>query len=275
MAEKDNSTAQIEREKWNAFGNVSVIDGVDPEAGEFKIFPSPDLNVGYEGLDQILPYDGLRNTVHRSHWSKTGKLSGRTEDDDNLPRPVGFESSLERSTAISCLIHPNTWGLKCQPLKVIFDKPIDEVKSNTLDFLLTRKDGSKTYMFVRNEDSLGHPRTALICEAIREKLPTGVGFAQISEAAYPAPERGNLERKLIAKRVPDAEADQRLAEVLQDLRNSDCFTVEELVVRCRMGPRLADDGRAFDAVLRAIADRKLAASRFETTDYPTILRWPE
>ncbi len=234
----------------------------------------PPEALGHDNLEDMLPYDGLRSTVRRSTWAKTGMLVGRTDQDGQRPRPVGFESGLERATAISCLLHPNTADLKCQSRKVEFDQPVEKVKSNTLDFLLIHKTKARTYLFVKNDETLARPETTLICRAIRMGLPEGFGFAVISEATFPPVVRGNNERQFLAKRFPDPEADSRLAQVLDDLVNVDRFTIEELVFRCQPGPRHADQGRAFDAVLRAIADRKLAAPRLEIIDYPTVLGWP-
>ena len=234
--------------------------------------PLQDLSI--ESLDEILPYDGVRGTVHRSHVAKTGLLVGRTEEDRGRMRPIGNESSLERATAISCLLHPQTIGLKCQARTVHFDQPVHEVKSNTLDFLLTQRSGARTYLFVKNDEALARPKMEAIMRAIRMGLPEGYGFACISEASFPPVVRGNNERMFLAKRVTDPEADARLAEVFKDVLNSDRFTINELVIRCQPGPRNADRGRAFDAVLRAIADRKVIVPHLEAIDYPTVLGWP-
>ena len=226
---------------------------------------------GYEQIDALLPYDGVRGVVHRSTWAKTGMFVASTEEDGGLPRPVGHESALERATAISALIHPNTFGLKSQPRKVYFKQPVAEVKSNTLDYLVTLKTGQKIYLFVKNEETLGRPKTALICAEIRRNLPDGYGFATVSEATFPPNVRGNHNRMFLAKRCPDPVADARLAEVLDDLVDVPKFTVEELVFRCKIGPRQADNGRAFDAILRAIADKKLAANVRALIHYPTVV----
>ncbi|EGJ20326.1 hypothetical protein RSWS8N_19239 [Cereibacter sphaeroides WS8N] len=227
--------------------------------------------MGYRDLDALLPYDGVRGVVHRSTSAKTGMLVGRTDEDGRRPRPVGFESGLERATAISALIHPNTFGLKCQPRTVVFERPVGDVQSNTLDFLLTLRTGQRYYLFVKNDDALGRPKSALIGDQIRRGLPEGYGFAVISEETFPPYLRGNNERMFLAKRFPDPEADARLADVLIDLIDVACFTVEELVFRCGIGPRKADQGRAFDAILRAIADGALIANRRELIHYPTVL----
>lgn len=227
--------------------------------------------IGYENLDEMLSYDGIRNVVHRSAVAKTGMLVGRTEDDGQIPRPVGHESSLERSVAIQSLIHPNTSGLKCQPREVVFEKPVDDVKSNTLDYLLRLKTGQNIYLFVKNDETLGRSKTALICEQIRLGLPAGYGFAPVSEVNFPPYVRGNNERMFLALRFPDPEADTRLQEVLADLIDVERFTVKELILRCQFGPKKSDQGRGFDAVLRAIAGLKLKADRRRLIDYPTVV----
>lgn len=234
--------------------------------------PLPHLTA--ENLDEVLPYDGVRGTVHRSHVAKTGLLVGRTVEDGGRPRPIGFESSLERAVAISCLLHPDTFGLKCQARKIEFDEPVFGVKSNTLDFLLTQRSGARTYLFVKNDEALERPKVSALTLAIRSALPDGYGFAILSETSFPPVVRGNNERMFLAKRSPDPAADTRLVEVLDDLLNSERFTIDEIVFRCQPGDRNADRGRIFDAVLRAIADKKLVAPRHETLDYPTVLGWP-
>lgn len=240
------------------------------EAGLRIEFYQPQT-IGLDEVDLHLPFDGLRNTVHRSAWAKTGMLLGQTQEDSGRSRPVGFESSLERSTAISALIHPNTAGFKCQPRQIVFDQDVDGVKSNTLDFLVTLKTGQKTYLFVKNEASLSKEKTARICAAIRKVLPEGFGFAPISDAEFSPVLRGNLERLYLAKRESDAEADRRLEQVLHHLIDVERFSIEELVVRCNMGPRQADSGRAFNAILRAIADQKIATDRHKLIDYPMVV----
>ncbi|MEP3893226.1 MAG: hypothetical protein ABJN52_04455 [Litorimonas sp.] len=242
--------------------------------GSLRVRVGRPVHLGYENLDELLPYDGTRGVVGRSASAKTGAFVARTKDDGFIPRVVGHESSLERATAIRALIHPNVCGLKCQPRKVYFSKTIEGLKSNTLDYLVTLKTEQRIYLYVKNEESLSKPKHALICEEIRMQLPAGYGFAAVSEAEFPPYVRGNNDRMFLAKRFPDPEADQRLLLALDDLINVDRFTVEELVFRCGLGPRNADSGRAFDAVLRAVADHKLVADRRELIDYPTVLGLP-
>lgn len=228
--------------------------------------------IGYENIDKMLEYDGTRRAVHRSAWAKTGAVVAKTEEDGFLPRPIEHESSLERSVAISVLLHPNTRGLKCQPRRVAFDRKVDGVGHNTLDFLLSLKSGEKYYLFVKNEEGLSNIKQSLICDQIRLQLPEGYGFAVLSEVNFPPTVRGNNERMFLAKRFPDPEADQRLDDILADLIDVPKFTVKELVFRCAMGPSKAEQGVYFDAVLRAIADQRLVADRHELIDYPTVVR---
>ncbi|WP_417249535.1 hypothetical protein [Celeribacter sp.] len=232
---------------------------------------SRSVELGYENLDQLLPYDGIRKVVHRSDSAKTGALVGRTEEDANLSRVVGFESGLERAVAISALIHPNTFGLKCQPRHFGFEQKVDDVGSNFLDFLLTLRNGQKTYLYVKNGDSLVRAKQALICEQIRLRLPEGCGFAVISEASLSPQMRGNNERIFLAKRFPDPEADARLMEVLENIIDKPKFTIEELVIRGAGHRAKAEQGRMFDAVLRAIADFRLVADKRRLIDYPTVV----
>lgn len=245
----------------------------DAEGSLLKVEMEPLRRLDVESLGDLLPYDGIRNTVHRSIMAKTGKLVSQTPEDGNLPRPLGFESNLERSTAIACLLHPNTYGLKCQPRKVIFAEPVVGVQSNTLDFLVTTFSGAKTYLYVKNAASLSKPKYEAITRAIRMALPEGFGFAVISEDSFPPVVRGNNERMFLAKRFPDPTADERLSEVLDSIVDVERFTVNELIIRCQPGVRNADRGRSFDAVLRAIADRRLIAPNLEIIDYPTVLGW--
>jgi len=247
--------------------NFSDGDGIDG----LITFGRQVAVVGYDGLDDLLPYDGKRGVVHRSAWAKTGILVGKTEEDDGRPRVIGHETGLERSVALDALVHPNTYGLKCQPRTVVFSEPVGKVKSNTLDFLITLRSGRQVYLYVKNEDSLSRPRHALICKQVRLSLPAGVGFAAISEVCFPAYRRGNLERMFLAKRFPDPEADTRLATVLNDIINTPSFTVDELVSRCEMGPRYSDQGRAFDAVLRFVANKRLKQKHAGMIDYPTVM----
>jgi hypothetical protein len=232
------------------------------------------FSVGYENLDSILAYDGLRSCVHRSRTSKTGAGIGRTEEDGFLPRRWEAESALEKAYLTHMLIHPNTFGLKCQPLKVCFRAPIGKHHSNTLDFLVTLKSGESYYVFVRYDDSLSRDETSLIISEIKHLLPEGYGLLVVSEVEYPAQVRSNNERLFIAKRFPDAGADKALRIILKDVLNTDKLTIEELVKRCNFGPRDIDDGRAFQAILRAIADEHLLADRNLLISYPTVIAFP-
>ncbi|CUH82673.1 hypothetical protein [Tropicibacter naphthalenivorans] len=253
-------------------GAIKTLEFVDADGVDGMITFPRQLDIeGYDGIDQLLPYDGERNVVHRSAWAKTGFLVGRTEEDGGRPRVIGHESALERYVALNALLHPNTFGLKCQPRTVVFADPVGDVKSNTLDFLVTLKCGQQTYLYVKNEDNLSRPRHALICQQVRMALPAGVGFAAVSEVCFPAWRRGNLERLFLAKRFTDPEADARLVAVLNDNIDTPAFTVEELVFRCGLGPRTFDQGRAFDAVLRCVADRRLEQKHKGMIDYPTVM----
>lgn len=248
---------------------LALTDAAGAE-GQVELKRPFDLG-GWQGMEDLLPYDGVRGTVHRSAVAKTGYFVGRTGEDGGAPRIMGHESGLERVVAMKTLLHPNTYGLKVQPKTVTFEESVGTVKSNTLDFLVVLRTGKKFYLYVKNADSLSHPRHALICEQIRLALPEGYGFATVSEANFPAFMRGNLERMFLAKRDPDPEADERLAWVLDDNIDTPCFTVEELVFRCGMGPRGRDKGRAFDAVLRFVADQKLKQKHREMIDYPSVM----
>ncbi|NVO23322.1 hypothetical protein [Donghicola mangrovi] len=231
------------------------------------------VKLGYENLDKLLPYRGVRKVVHRSNFAKTGELVARVEADDNLPRIFGVESSLERATAVAALINPNTFDLHGQPRKVHFQKEVDGKKSNTLDFLVTLKTGEKTYLYVKNDDALSREETAFITQQIKLGLPAGCGFATISEASFHPQVRGNNERIFLAKRFPDPAADSRLAEVLVDIIDVPEFSIEELVVR-GVGAKAAktEMGRVFDAVLRGIADGILKTDKTRLIDYPTRVR---
>lgn len=253
-------------------GAIKTLKFVDDDGVDGLITLPKQIDIeGYDGIDQLLPYDGERNVVHRSAWAKTGFLVGRTEEDGGRPRVIGHESALERYVALNALTHPNTYGLKCQPRTVEFAEPVGTVTRNTLDFLVTLKSGQQTYLYVKNKDNLSRPRQALICKQVRMALPAGVGFAPISEVGFPAWRRGNLERLFLAKRFTDPEADARLMAVLNDNIDTPAFTVEELVFRCGLGPRTFDEGRAFDAVLRFVADRRLEQKHKGTIDYPTVM----
>ncbi|MFG6571650.1 hypothetical protein ACGYLO_08600 [Sulfitobacter sp. 1A13353] len=229
--------------------------------------------LGYENLDQLLPYHGVRKVVHRSNFAKTGELVARVEADDNRPRVFGVESSLERATAVAALINPNTFDLHCQPRKVDFQKEVDGKKSNTLDFLVTLKTGEKTYLYVKNDDALSREETAFITQQIKLGLPSGCGFATISEASFHPQVRGNNERILQAKRFPDPAADDRLVEVLVDIIDVPEFSIEELVVR-GVGAKAPkkEMGRVFDAVLRAIANGDLETDKTRLINYSTRVR---
>lgn len=231
------------------------------------------IALSYANLDHILPYDGERNTVRRSTSAKTGMLLGATLEDRGVGRPIGFESSLERACALYALLNPNTYGLKCQPRRVIFKGKVHDSTSNTLDFLLRLKTGERYYLFVKNQESLDRAQTGDIIEAIREMLPEGHGLALISEAAFSPSMRGNLERMFIAKRLDDPEADERLARIAaSELSDQVAFTVEELVMLCVTSRSRVEQGRYFDAILRAIADHRLQAQPHSTLDYHSVLR---
>lgn len=223
--------------------------------------------LGYENLEALLPYDGIRDVVHRSNFAKTGELVGRVEADNFYPRVLGFESSLERATAISALVNPNTFDLKCQPRKVSFMDEIDGVKSNTLDFSLTLKSGQKVYLYVKNDDALKREVQELIVRQIKVALPSGCWFAVISEASFSPQERGNNERIFLAKRFPDPEADTRLEEVLEDIIDVPEFSIEELVVRGAGSRKCEEQGRIFDAVLRFIADGRVNVDKRKLIDF--------
>lgn len=235
---------------------------------------SQAVTLGYENLDQLLPYHGVRNVVHRSNFAKTGEFVARVEADAYLPRVFGVESSLERATAIAALINPNTFNLECQPRKVNFQAEVDEKKSNVLDFLVTLRTGQRTYLYVKNDNALSREIQALITQQIKLGLPAGCGFATISEASFHPQVRGNNERIFLAKRFPDPAADERLADVLNDIIDVAEFSIEELVVRGAGGHASnKEKGRIFDAVLRAFAYGLLNTDKKLLIDYPTrVLR---
>jgi hypothetical protein len=102
-------------------------------------------------------------------------------------------------------------------------------------------------------------------------MPEGYGLLVVSEENYPPQVRGNYDRFFLAKRFPDPEADAGLARVLQDTKNTAKLTIEELVFRCNFGPTNEDQGRAFQAVLRAIVDRVLETDRNLLICYASVV----
>lgn len=103
----------------------------------------------------VLPFDGIRNPGSRSTVSHHVWFTYRTEGNQWQPKVGICESGAEFAVGLESLLDPKTYKIRFQPCYVRFDDKDNKQKVRyTHNFLITRRDGHRRLIFVRNRSSL-------------------------------------------------------------------------------------------------------------------------
>lgn len=232
------SEAYIDHDEWNHSPPKS------PKA------PKIELN----SIFGLLPFDGTRNPGFRSSTSHRVFLTYKTAANDWQPEIGICESAAEAAVAYELLISENTYDLGFQPLKIQFDFD-GKLRHYTHDFLLTRIDGHRRLIFVRNGESLSKPRTWREIKAIAGATPSGSADDMIVVNAddYSRQRRENLFRMHYLMQERDEAADEIVFHSAKKLKS--LWLMQDLFPHVPL-----EQPRVFRACYRLIARKKLLAN---------------
>ena len=198
--------------------NEIIIDHDTWNYSEAKLPKAPKIELG--PIHGLLPFDGVRNPSARSATSHRVFLPYQTAANNWRPQIGICESSGEAAAGLEALIHPETYDLRFQPLTIKYRGEDNEFHDYTHDLLVTRYDGSRRLMFVRNEHSLTKPSTQRQVRAIAAATPRSVAddLIIINANDYSRQRRENLFRMHRYVFDPDPEADEILLSTARGLR---------------------------------------------------------
>ena len=177
--------------------------------------------ISLAAIENVIPFDGVRNPSGRSSTSHKVFLTYRTLANDWQPKQGIAESAAEAACGLEAVMSPNTWDVAFQPLTVEFRDEDGVDRRYTHDLLITLRDGHRRLVFVRNESSLKKPRTPRQIGAIVAATPKNVADDMIVVNAndYTRQRRDNLMRMHHYVFHPDPEADEALLDAARSLRS--------------------------------------------------------
>ncbi|SHF92115.1 hypothetical protein SAMN05444339_1224 [Loktanella atrilutea] len=213
----------------------------------------------------VLPVVAARNPTGRSSVSHKITATFATPMDGYKRRLYHFESSLEYAVALEALLSGECHGLEIQlpPVRYLWR---GRWKNHHFDLRITRTDGHRIAVFVRNDASLARISTQAEIAAIFSHIPAGFcdQAVVVGSSHYSRVLQENLRRMWEAIQMPDGEADEVVLQVAREARYWD---VEGLINQCGI-PR----ARAWRATLRLIAARRLATDWHAMIDYPCRIK---
>ena len=187
-------------------------------------------------LDEIMgvdAFDGLHNPAFRSATSHRIWFSYETAANNFRPKWTVTESAGEAAVAMQGLMHKDLYGIDFQPLTVYY-KFDGENTSHTYDMMMTKTNGHRRLVFVRNGASLARSKTWREIREIIRATPKNAAddliFANTDN--YPRQRRENVFRMFGLMQDKDPEADDLTLKVAQKLRTlyrmADLFPVVDI-----------------------------------------------
>lgn len=206
-------------------------------------------------IQGVLPFDGVRNPGFRSAVAHRVWLTYRTAANDWQPKVGICESAAEAAVAYETLIAEDTYDVWFQPLTVQFEFD-GKKRSYTHDLLITKLNGDRTLVFVRNGESLNKPKTWREIDAIVKATPSNAAnrMSVVDADHYSRQRRENLFRMHELIQEKDDEADEIVLHTARGLKT--LWLMQDLF------PHVANQlpqWRAFRACYRLIARDKLIA----------------
>ncbi|HEY9037877.1 MAG TPA: hypothetical protein VIN05_02900 [Roseovarius sp.] len=230
-------------------------DYIDHDEWQYSPPKLPTMSkITLDPIPGVLPFDGKHNPGFRSAVAHRVWLTYRTAANDWQPKVGICESAAEAAVAYEALIAADTYDVRFQPLTVKFEfegkKP-----DYTHDLLITRIDGHRTLVFVRNGFSLSKPNTWREIEAIHDATPSGAANTMIVVSAddYSRQRRENLFRMHELIQEKDEEADEIVLHTARNLKS--LWLMQDLFPHIALPQR-----HVFRACYRLIARKKLTAN---------------
>jgi hypothetical protein len=204
----------------------------------------------------VLPFDGVRNPGSRSAVSHHVWFTYRTEGNQWQPKVGICESGAEFVVGLESLLDPKTYNIRFQPCFVTFvDKDDKQKVRYTHDFLITRRDGHRRLIFVRNRSSLSKEQVWRHIDqvaAATKKLKQADDMLVVDADTYTRQRRENLLRMWTISECSDPEADEEVFDAARRCRTlwfmQDLFPLVGIT-----------QPRAFKACYRLIAQKRLQA----------------
>ena len=232
--------------------------------------PSPEQLPRQDALELgmipgVLPVIAAHNPTARSSVSHKITATFATPMDGYKRRLYHFESGLEYAVALEALLSGECHGLEIQ-LPAFRYLWRGKWKGHHFDLRITRTDGHRIAVFVRNDASLARVSTQAEIDAIFSHIPPGFcdQAVVVGSSHYSRVLQENVRRMWEATQLPDTDDDD---VVLGMARASRYWDIEGLISQCGM-PR----ARAWRATLRLIGARLLIADWHAMIDYPSRIK---
>ncbi len=233
---------------------ISYIDHDDWNNSPPKLPKAPKIDLPQ--IFGVLPFDGARNPGSRSAISHHIWFTYRTEANQWQPKVGITESAAEFGVGLEALLDPETYDIKFQPCAVSYHCTEERREIRyTHDFLITKRDGFRRLVFVRNSASLDKEKVwrhiADIAVA-SQKLKLADDMIVADADSYTRQRRDNLFRMWKISECPDPDADDEVFEAARRCRT--LWFMHELFPLVGIS-----QPRAFDACYRLIAQKRLQA----------------
>lgn len=220
-----------------------------------KLPPQPKIVL--PDIHGVLPFDGVRNPGHRSATSQHVWFTYRTEA-NNWKLKVGVtESAAEFGVGLEGLLDKTTFDIKFQPCAVPYFSEVEQKEvPYHHDFLVTRRNGHRRLVFVRNSASLSKQivwRDINKIAVATKKRKLSDDMIVVNADTYTRQRRDNLFRMWKISDTPDPEADEEVLAAARKCRTlwymKDLFPLVGVT-----------QPRAFDACYRLIGKNLLGAN---------------
>lgn len=205
------------------------------------------------GAEPCLHYGPLPSHASRSSIRPSRGGTRVTIVAGDPPREIRCESNLEANAAYVFLADRDIIDVLEQPPAIAYLDEDGELHRHTFDFLLTRRSGERILVAIKPEARARATNLRTLLRQIAAYVPKAMAnkVKLITDADLGRDRVHDAKLIWAARRTPDPEADVAVTVCASDLTGA--ITVGDLVARTGL------EGRAFLAVVRAIADGGLTA----------------
>lgn len=235
------------------------------EAGKRK----PQITIGE--IDGVIGWGTRRNPLSRSNRSYKSGMIIRTRMNDMEPSLALNDSEIEEAFKIDALLQPNVVGIECQPLTIpLPSKTKKSRRSHSFDVRITLEDGKVYLVYVKAQRSLRSSSSVATISEIVANTPAHLchRVVVISDVSFSRNYRDNNRRILMCHEMPNAEADQRIGELINT--EASALRISALIEKSGLAKR-----DAWQAIQRMIGAGMVGTERDAVIDYPSLIWRPE
>lgn len=228
---------------------------LDHDSWNYSLPKLPRMSaLEFEGIYNLIPFDGKRNPSGRSTTSHKMFFPYRTAANNWYPKIGMADSAAEAVVGLQAVMAKATYDVEFQPLTVQYDDGNGGLLPHTYDLRLTFNTGHRRLVFVRFDESLKLPVTARDIKAIIAGTPRNAAdeVMIVNASDYTRQRRDNILRMHYFVFHPDDEADEVVLQVAR--RNRTFYYMKDLFPQAPIA-----QSRAFAACHRLVARGSLRA----------------